>query len=138
MNLRVLHQANNAMVVATWLKTMPQITSVIYCGFKDHPDHDIHSSQTSGNGCVVCFTTGSFEFSKHIVTVTKLFKITVSFGSVASVISVPGQMSHASIPQEVRSVRDFPEDLVRMSIGTESSRDLILDLKEAIESFQGL
>ena len=34
--------------------------------------------------------------------VTKLFKITVSFGSVNSLISMPGAMSHASIPAEVR------------------------------------
>lgn len=32
---------------------------------------------------------------------TKLFKITVSFGSVNSLISMPGAMSHASIPAEV-------------------------------------
>ena len=58
-----------------------------------------------GGGSVVCFLTGDFELSKHIVTNTKLFKITVSFGSVNSLISVPGQMSHASIPAEVRSAR---------------------------------
>lgn len=136
MNLRVLHQQNSAFLIAKWLKTLPQITSVIYCGFPDHPDYDIHSSQSSGSGCVVCFTTGNFELSKHIVTVTKLFKITVSFGSVSSVISVPGQMSHASIPPEVRSVREFPEDLIRMSIGIESPKDLILDLEQAINSFK--
>jgi cysteine-S-conjugate beta-lyase len=136
MHIRILQQQNNAFTVASFLKTHPKIASVIYCGFPDHVDYDIHQQQASGYGCVVCFTTGSFELSKHIVTVTKLFKITVSFGSVSSVISVPGQMSHASIPPEVRSVRDFPEDLVRMSIGIESPNDLIADLQQAIDSFQ--
>jgi cystathionine beta-lyase/cystathionine gamma-synthase len=53
---------------------------------------------------VICFTTGSYERSRHIVSMaanTGVFKITVSFGSVNSLISLPGDMSHASIPSEV-------------------------------------
>jgi cystathionine beta-lyase/cystathionine gamma-synthase len=53
---------------------------------------------------VICFTTGSYERSRHIVSMaanTGVFKITVSFGSVNSFISLPGDMSHASIPSEV-------------------------------------
>jgi cystathionine beta-lyase len=44
-------------------------------------------------------------------------------------------MSHASIPTEVRSAREFPEDLVRMSVGIEDADDLIYDLQTAITSF---
>lgn len=36
---------------------------------------------------------------------------------------------------DVRSAREFPEDLVRMSIGIESPHDLIADLQAAIDSF---
>ena len=61
---------------------------------------------------------------------------TVSFGGVSSLISIPGKMSHASIPEEVRKDRDFPPDLVRMSIGIESPADLINDLECAISTFQ--
>lgn len=135
MALRVERQQNNALIIAEWLQTIPVITSVYYAGLKDHKDHDIHMTQASGGGSVVCFTTGNTELSKHIVTVTKLFKITVSFGSVTSLISLPGIMSHASIPSEVKTAREFPEDLVRMSVGIESVEDLIADLKKAIASF---
>lgn len=135
-SLRVHHQQNSACIISKWLRTLSAVKSVIYCGLDDHPDSNIHKLQASGGGCVVCFTTGNFELSKHIVTVTKLFKITVSFGAVTSVISVPAQMSHASIPQEIRSVREFPEDLIRMSIGLESPRDLIADLWNAFISFK--
>lgn len=117
-------------------ETLPQISSVIYTGLDDHLDGDIHRKQASGGGSVVCFTTGNIDFSKHIVTATKLFKITVSFGGVSSLISVPGQMSHASIPAEVRSVREFPEDLVRISVGIEDVNDLIADLWSAISGYR--
>lgn len=42
-------------------------------------------------------------------------QITVSFGNVVSLISMPCYMSHASIPAEVRAARGLPDDLVRIS-----------------------
>jgi cysteine-S-conjugate beta-lyase len=135
MALRVERQQNNALILAKWLQTIPMITSIFYAGLPEHRDHDIHMTQASGGGSVVCFTTGNTELSKHIVTATNLFKITVSFGSVTSLISLPGIMSHASIPSEVKTAREFPEDLVRMSIGIESVEDLIADLQMAMVSF---
>jgi cystathionine beta-lyase len=135
MALRVERQQINALRIAKWLQTLPCISKVLYAGLPDHPDYDIHMSQASGGGSVVCFVTGNVELSRHIVTTTKLFKITVSFGSVTSLISLPGLMSHASIPADVKSAREFPEDLVRMSIGIESPEDLIADLYRAIQTF---
>ena len=135
MPLRLEKQQFNAAIIARWLQKQSCIRKVYYAGLPDHPDYSLHSSQASGGGCVVCFLTGNLSLSKHIVTATKLFKITVSFGSVNSLISLPGMMSHASIPADVKSAREFPEDLVRMSIGIEHVDDLILDLQNSIDSF---
>lgn len=40
-------------------------------------------------------------------------------------------MSHASIDEETRKERDFPEDLIRLSIGIEDVEDLCSDLLNA-------
>lgn len=119
MAIRVHKQQENALKIAKWLKSSCDkvITQVLYAGLSDHIDYDIHYKQATGGGAVVCFLTGDILLSEHIVTRTKLFKITVSFGNVSSLISIPGKMSHASIPAEVRSAREFPEDLVRLCIG---------------------
>ncbi|CAN0130313.1 unnamed protein product [Discosporangium mesarthrocarpum] len=135
MHLRVERQQENALRVARFLKSHPSVTKVAYSGLESHPDYNIHISQAKGGGSVVCFQTGSLAFSQHVVTVTKLFKITVSFGSVNSLISMPGAMSHASIPAEVRAAREFPENLIRLSIGVESPEDLIADLSLALQSY---
>ncbi len=135
MALRVEKQQQNALRISEWLQTVPIIKKVYYAGLPDHLDYDIHSQQANGGGCVICILTGNMQLSEHIVTTTQLFKITVSFGSVNSLISLPGKMSHASIPAEVRSAREMPEDLIRMSIGIESAEDLINDLKNALSTF---
>lgn len=136
MALRVRAQQFNAQVLAEWLKKCPVIKKVIYAGLDDFFDKDIHFSQSSGAGSVVCFTTDNLSLSEHIVSTVKLFKITVSFGSVSSLISLPGNMSHASIPPEVRSVREFPVDLIRLCVGIEDPYDLIRDLENSIALFQ--
>jgi len=136
MALRVIRQQENAVRIATWLSSLPSISAVYYAGLPEHQDYDIHMSQSTGGGSVVCFLTDDLDFSRHIVTTTKLFKITVSFGSVTSLISLPGSMSHASIPAEVRAAREFPEDLVRISVGIESAEDLIMDLQKAMASYK--
>lgn len=82
---------------------------------------------------VVAMITGDLEVSKMIVEESKLFKITVSFGNVISLISLPCFMSHASIPAEVRAARGLPDDLVRISAGIEDVGDLIADLKQAMD-----
>jgi len=135
MSLRVKQQQANAIIVANWLQASPLVTQVIYPGLKDHPDHALHCSQAAGFGSVVCFLTGDSAFSEHIVTFSKLFKITVSFGSVSSLISIPGLMSHASIPEEVRAARAFPEDLIRLCIGIEDAEDLIHDLSSTMNAY---
>ena len=63
---------------------------------------------------------------------TSLYKVTVSFGNVVSLISLPCFMSHASIPAAVRAARGLPDDLVRISAGIEDVADLIADLEQAL------
>jgi cystathionine beta-lyase len=68
-----------------------------------------------------------------VVEATKLFAITVSFGSVNSTISLPNYMSHASIPASLRQLKSIPADLVRISVGAEDVGDLVDDLGQAFE-----
>jgi cystathionine beta-lyase len=67
----------------------------------------------------------SIEASRTIAEQAQLFKITVSFGSVSSLISLPCYMSHASIPAALRAQRGLPDDLVRISVGIEDPSDLL-------------
>ncbi|CAM9793831.1 unnamed protein product [Chrysoparadoxa australica] len=136
MHIRVEKQQENALAVAEFLRDHSMISHVYYAGLPSHPDHQLHMKQARGGGSVICFRTGSLELSQHVVSTTKHFKITVSFGSVNSLISLPGAMSHASIPAEVRAVRNFPEDLIRISVGIETAADLIKDLSDAFSSYK--
>jgi cystathionine beta-lyase len=130
--LRLERQQATAGAVARFLDDHPRVSRVHYPGLAGHPGREVHFRQARGAGSVIAFETGSFERSREVVSRLELFSKTVSFGSVASTVSLPARMSHASIPDAVRRGRLFPEDLVRLSIGIEHPDDLLEDLAQAI------
>lgn len=134
MALRVEKQQENAQKIAEFLSSHPRVKKVNYAGLPDHPGRYLHYSQAKGAGSVLSFLTGSLALSKHVVETTKYFSITVSFGSVKSLISLPCFMSHASIPAAVREARGLTEDLIRISVGIEDVNDLISDLDQALRT----
>ncbi len=133
LKLRVDCQQRNAQAIAEFLAAHKDVTRVYYPGLTDHADYRLQRTQARGAGGVLSFTTGDVEVSKAVAEQAKLFRITVSFGSVNSSISLPGNMSHASVPPEVLAQRDLPRDLVRISAGIEDEEDLIADLEQALE-----
>lgn len=131
MPLRMRAAAANAAALAAFLDGHPLVKKVNFPGLPAHPGHDVHASQSSSPGSLLSFETGDVELSRGIVERTRLFAIAVSFGSVASQISLPCYMSHASIPAAVRAERGLPDDLVRISAGVEEPIDLLRDLERA-------
>ncbi|HEV3458340.1 MAG TPA: cystathionine beta-lyase [Thermoanaerobaculia bacterium] len=130
--VRLDRQESNARRVAELLAGHPRVRRVHYPGLPSHPGHQLQGRQASGAGSVVSFETGSVEVSRQIVEATRLFTISVSFGGVGSLISLPCRMSHASIPASVRRSRALPEDLVRLAVGIEHAGDLLEDLEQAL------
>ncbi len=53
-------------------------------------------------------------------------------GGVASLITHPASMTHASIPREEKIKNGLADGLMRLSVGIEDASDLIEDLKMAI------
>ncbi len=130
--LRLDRQQENAQRVAEFLAQHPLVKRVHYTGFATGAQAEIQARQARGHAPVVSFETGSREASQAVVEATRVFAITVSFGGINSSISLPGCMSHASVPPRVAAQRALPGDLVRLAVGIENADDLIADLDQAL------
>jgi hypothetical protein len=128
--IRMDRQQATAMSVATFLSRLG--FKVNYPGLPGHPGREIHERIADGPGAVLSFTTGDKALSERVVGATRLWGISVSFGAVNSLISMPCVMSHASIDAATRAARGLPEDLIRLCVGIEDPTDLIDDLERAL------
>ncbi|SNX86686.1 related to cystathionine beta-lyase [Melanopsichium pennsylvanicum] len=128
--VRMDRQQASAITVAHYLDSLG--FKVNYPGLASHPSKAVHDKQAAGPGSVLSFVTGDKALSERIVGATRLWGISVSFGCVNSLISMPCLMSHASIDPKVRAARGMPEDLIRLCVGIEDERDLLEDLENAL------
>ena len=128
--IRMEKQQANAQAIAEFLEARG--FRVRYPGLKSHPQYDLHWSMARGAGAVLSFETGDAALSEKIVEAARLWGISVSFGCVNSLISMPCQMSHASIDAKTRQERQMPEDIIRLCVGIEDVNDLIGDLSAAV------
>lgn len=126
--VRFEKQQSNAHLIATYLHNLGLKVRYPSLG----SGAEIHSRIARGPGAVVSFETGDVSTSERIVEATKIWGISVSFGCVNSLISLPCKMSHASIDAKTRAERQFPEDLIRLCVGIENPNDLIADLDQAL------
>lgn len=128
--IRMEKQQSNAQRIAEFLENHG--FRVRYPGLKSHPQYDLHWSMARGAGAVLSFETGDVKISERIVEAARLWGISVSFGCVNSLISMPCRMSHASIDAKTRKERQMPEDIIRLCVGIEDPDDLIDDLSRAV------
>lgn len=128
--IRMEKQQANAQRIAEFLESHG--FRVRYPGLKSHPQYNLHRSMARGPGAVLSFETGDVTVSERVVEATRLWSISVSFGCVNSLISMPCQMSHASIDAQTRKERQIPEDIIRLCVGIEDVNDLIDDLSRAV------
>lgn len=153
--LRIDKQQANCQRLAEYLDALG--FKVNYPGLPGFPGKEIHDRLASGPGAVLSFETGDVALSEKIVGGTRLWGISVSFGCINSLISMPCLMSyvtlsllppshlssltsfchprphsHASIDPAVRAARNLPEDLIRLCVGIEDVDDLLDDLEASL------
>ncbi len=134
LHLRMERHCENGEKVARYLRTHQKVGKVYWCGFEDHPNHDIAKKQMRGFGGMISFTLKdeSMENTNRVLSSTKLFALAESLGGVESLINHPASMTHASIPREERIKNGLSDSLIRLSVGVEDAEDIIADLQQAI------
>lgn len=134
LHVRMQRHCENGEAIAKWLRGNSKVAKVFWCGFEDHPNHDVAKRQMRGFGGMISFTlkNDSIEAANEVLKRTELFSLAESLGGVESLIGHPATMTHASIPREDRIKNGLVDSLIRLSVGIEDVDDLIKDLEQAI------
>jgi len=130
-----MEQHNRAgLEIARFLESHPKVKKVWYPGLKSHPDHRIAKAQMRGHGSVISFLVkGDDRATRRFIDALELFLITPSLGGSESLVTQMSMMSFFDYPVAQRKSIGIVDNLVRLALGLEDAKDLIADLKQALE-----
>ena len=126
LHVRVRHQCASALAIARHFARHPRVEAVLYPGLETHPGHAIAARQMRGGfGGMLSVRvkdgeTGAIATAANV----KLWKRATSLGGIESLVEHRASIEGAGSP--------CPPDLLRLSVGLESTDDLIGDLEQAI------
>jgi cystathionine gamma-synthase len=132
---RIRQHEESATVIANLLVDHDAIDRVYYPGLESHPGHDIAARQQKGFGGMVSFEINGGEAAiRAFVESLQYFSLAESLGGVESLVCHPASMTHAPVSEKARAEAGIGQNLIRLSIGLESTEDLVADLLEALDA----
>jgi cystathionine gamma-synthase len=133
LEVRLKAQEAGATLIARALEQHAAVSRVHYPGLETHPNHTLARRQQNGFGAMVSFELSGGEretrtFLQHL----QLFSLAESLGGVESLVAHPATMTHASMDPAARQAAGISDQLLRLSVGLESPRDLLHDVANAL------
>ena len=106
--VRMERHNTNAIEIANLLDKSNKINKVYYPGLSSHPQHDLAKKQHMningqyGFGGMISLELDSIVMAKKFVKNLKIFTLAESLGGVESLVCVPFDMTHGSIPKKTK------------------------------------
>ncbi|MFC0189648.1 PLP-dependent aspartate aminotransferase family protein [Fictibacillus aquaticus] len=139
LHLRIEKHTKNALEVAQYLEKHPAVDWVSYPGLSTHPAHELGQKYLrNGFGSIVNFgIKGGREAGKKVIDNISLWSHVANVGDAKSLIIHPASTTHQQLAGEELKQTGVTEELIRLSIGLESVKDLANDLDRAIQIATG-
>lgn len=134
--VRMDRAEENAMALAQWLKTRPEVTRVIYPGLPEHPGHALMKQQARGFGAMLTFEVRDKREVPVLLKAVRLIRFAESLGGTESLLTYPITQTHADVPPEVLAANGLTDRILRLSVGIENINDLRTDLEQAFAAVQ--
>jgi methionine-gamma-lyase len=136
--IRMERQAEKATKIATALQHHPKIDRMRFPGLltpSDGAAYATYTKQCSGPGSVMSFSLkdGTCDTAYRFLDAVRLCHLAVSLGGTEALIEHPRSMTHSDMTTEDLDRCGITEAMVRLSVGLESSDDVIQDLLQALE-----
>jgi cystathionine gamma-synthase len=111
------------------------VDQVYYPGLARHPGHDIAAKQQQGFGGMLSFElSGGQNAVRTFVEQLRFFSLAESLGGVESLVCHPATMTHAPLSDDALAQAGIRQSLIRLSVGLESSVDLVNDVLAALDA----
>ncbi|HEV2285595.1 MAG TPA: aminotransferase class I/II-fold pyridoxal phosphate-dependent enzyme [Steroidobacteraceae bacterium] len=131
--LRVRYQNDSTLRLAQFLEAHPAVTRVHYAGLASHPRHERARRLFTGFGGVLSFELqGGAARADEFASRVRIPAVAPSLGGVHTLLTRPATTSHSGLTREDRLRLGITDGLLRLSVGIESTDDLIEDFTQAL------
>jgi len=137
LSLRMHRAAENAALVAEYLRAHPKVAAVNYLGFlrEGDPGYAVFRRQCGSAGSTFGFSIrGGEPEAFRLLDALQVIKLAVSLGGTETLMSHPASTTHSGVPKATRDRLGVTDAVVRISVGIEDARDLIADLEQALSA----
>jgi O-acetylhomoserine (thiol)-lyase len=135
LSLRGERHVQNALALATWLESHPQVEFVDYPGLKSNQYHTLAKKYLkNGFGGVLNFgVKGGKENAAKFIDSLKLTSHLANVGDVKTLAIHPASTTHEQLTEEEQKAAGVVPNSVRISVGIEHIEDIKADFEQALQ-----
>jgi O-acetylhomoserine (thiol)-lyase len=132
--VRMDRHCANAMAVAEFLKAHPKVAYVNYPGLRESPYHALAKKYLpKGAGSLLAFgIKGGYDAAVRFIESLQFVSHLANIGDAKSLVIHPASTTHRQLDDEQLKKAGVPPDMVRLSIGLETTDDILWDLDRAL------
>lgn len=135
LSLRVERHVQNALAIAAFLNTHPNVEKVNHPSLSENPDHELYLKYfPKGAGSIFTFEIkGTEKEARAFADKLRIFSIVANVADVKSLVIHPASTTHSQMNAEELEGAGIRPNTIRLSVGIEHVDDLIADLNQALE-----
>ena len=127
--IRMDRHCSNAMHIAQWLESRPEVLKVKYPFLPSNDGFDVARSQMKAGGGLISFELkGGMDAGRKMIDSRKMMSLSANLGDVRTIITHPASSTHSKLTPEDRASAGITDGLVRLSVGLEHVDDIIQDI----------
>lgn len=133
--LRMGRHSENALAVARFLASRPEVAWVNYPGLEEHPSHDLARRQFGGRGFGGMLTFGLQDENSCLQFINSLDLIyhLANLGDCKTLVIHPYSTQFISFDERTKRQMGVGPDLLRLSVGIEAVDDICDDIGQALD-----
>ena len=137
--LRMKKHSKNTKKIIAFLESHPMVRKIIFPGIPSFEQYELGKKQMSGYSGLLSFELNTDDISmvKSFINALKLIKLGVSWGGHESLVYSPTISYSKELTPEQFQAMNIKVGMVRISIGLESAKDLVADLRQALDGVTG-
>ena len=134
LRLRITKQCENALQVAKFLDSHPEVEYVNYPGLRNNGFHRNAEKYLKPHyGAIIGFgVKGGYEKAKKIINSVKLILHLANIGDSRTLIIHPASTTHMQLSKKEREEALIYDNFIRLSVGLENIEDILEDLDNAL------